>query len=73
MGRIQFGSSSFPPRPEVVKTHSFCVENIYIMDEKVFQLEMVGERGKDNVVVLQLSVGAGIEDINPPGFKLTDP
>lgn len=37
------------------------------MDEKVFQLEMVGERRKDNIVVLQLSVGAGIEDINPPG------
>lgn len=31
------------------------MENVYIMDEKVFQLE------------IQLSLGAGIEDINPPG------
>lgn len=43
------------------------MENVYTVDEKVLQLETVGERGKDDIAVLQLSVGAGIEDINPPG------
>lgn len=43
------------------------MENIYIMNEQEFQLEIVVEGGKDNRVVLQLSLGAGIEDTNPPG------
>lgn len=44
------------------------MENVYIVDEKVFQLETMGEGGKDNIVMLQLSLRYKLSWI-----KLTDP